>query len=365
MNSGASEDMDDVIGDIYEAALFPDHWPKTLEGIARQAASAGGIMLVLADRTGQWLCNEAGRDLMARFVSEGWIDRNERARRTLLLNEPRFVSDLDIFTIEEIEHEPIYRDFLRPSGLGWGAGTIIRAVADDMIAVTVERSHAAGPLTQDELRRLDRLRPHLARSALLASRLKLERAESAVDVLAALRLPAAILSQRGKIVALNDDFAALVPDVVTDVAGRIGFVSKQAAKIMRDFLKIGALHPDAANGISFPLETTDEKRAVRIVHLVPLVRECRDLFSAANWVVFMTGLQPNNAVRVGLLEGLFDLTPAEARVARAVLGGETVNEIAASTSVATETVRSQLKSVFRKTGTRGQVDLVRLLTGAG
>lgn len=356
---------DDLVGDIYEAALFPEMWPRTLDGIARFAHSTGGTLFVVADRTGRWTSNEAGREAMARFMSEGWIDRNERGRRTLLLNEPRFVSDLDIFTIDEVEREPLYRDFLRPVGFGWGAGTIVLAVADDLVAVTVERRHADGPLTRDEVQRLDGLRPHLARSSLLASRLKLEKARNAVEVLAALRLPAAVLSQRGRIVALNDDFAAMIPRVVTDVADRIGFTSKSATKILNDFLKLGALSPGAAAGISFPLDPSETRCDIAVVHLVPLVRECRDLFSAANWIVFMTGLQAKTSAEVGLLEGLFDLTPAEARVTRSILAGETVVDIARSAAVAPDTVRGQLKSVFRKTGTRGQVDLVRLLTGAG
>jgi DNA-binding CsgD family transcriptional regulator len=62
-----------------------------------------------------------------------------------------------------------------------------------------------------------------------------------------------------------------------------------------------------------------------------------------------------------VLEGLFDLTTAEARVARAISVGQSVNTIAAENSVSLETVRSQLKSVMQKTGTHRQSELAALL----
>jgi DNA-binding CsgD family transcriptional regulator len=61
----------------------------------------------------------------------------------------------------------------------------------------------------------------------------------------------------------------------------------------------------------------------------------------------------------------YRLTPAETRVLEAILAGQRPAEIAASASVSTETVRSQLKAIFSKTGTNGQTALVRLATGLG
>jgi DNA-binding CsgD family transcriptional regulator len=59
----------------------------------------------------------------------------------------------------------------------------------------------------------------------------------------------------------------------------------------------------------------------------------------------------------------FGLTPAEGRVAAQLAQGKSVREIALELHVTHHTVRSQLKSVFQKTGTRRQGELIhRLLT---
>lgn len=349
-----------LIGSIYEAALVPELWPTVLDGVAEAGGSSGATIFTMADQIGRWVSNEAVREAMNRFVAEGWMARNERGRRTLGVAEPRFVADLDIFTPREIDEDPLYRDFLRPAGFGWGAGTIVRSMTDDLIAITVERGHAVGPLTPDDVARLDDLRPHLARATLMASRLKLERARSAVDLLSALRLPAAAVSASGRLVVTNADFETLMPSVVTDVGGRLGFAVPQADRMFRDLLADAGRR--VVGGRSFPLRSADAQ-SLAIVHAMPLVRDARDIFAAADWIVFLTGTGVGTGDLPGVLEGLFDLTPAEARVARRLLAGGSVDGIARDAGLSPGTVRSQLKVVFRKTGTKGQVDLVRLLGG--
>jgi DNA-binding CsgD family transcriptional regulator len=52
------------------------------------------------------------------------------------------------------------------------------------------------------------------------------------------------------------------------------------------------------------------------------------------------------------------VTPAESRVAAMLASGMNVREIAGACGVSVATVRSQLHSLFQKTGTRRQAELV-------
>lgn len=63
-----------------------------------------------------------------------------------------------------------------------------------------------------------------------------------------------------------------------------------------------------------------------------------------------------------LLRELFKLTPAESRLTLSLLSGQSLQEIVDQFRIGRETARSQLKSVFQKTGTRRQVELIQLLT---
>lgn len=64
------------------------------------------------------------------------------------------------------------------------------------------------------------------------------------------------------------------------------------------------------------------------------------------------------------LRELFGFTAAEARVANALLQGNSVEEIALATSVRRDTVRAHVKRMLAKTGTRRQSDLQKLLVKA-
>lgn len=63
------------------------------------------------------------------------------------------------------------------------------------------------------------------------------------------------------------------------------------------------------------------------------------------------------------LRQMFGLTVAETRVARELLTGATLPEIASVTGRSVDTLRTQLKSIRRKTYTSNQQQLVRIMTG--
>lgn len=63
----------------------------------------------------------------------------------------------------------------------------------------------------------------------------------------------------------------------------------------------------------------------------------------------------------GHLTDVYKLTKAELRVANALVEGMTPNEIAKTYHVSHNTVRAQLKSIFKKTNTQRQSQLVKLL----
>jgi len=85
----------------------------------------------------------------------------------------------------------------------------------------------------------------------------------------------------------------------------------------------------------------------------------RNATRAAVWIV-NTG--PPALPSEDLLGALFGLTRAEARLARGVLTGSTAAEYARQVGVRMATVRTQLHSIFVKTGVTRQAELVALLS---
>ena len=80
-------------------------------------------------------------------------------------------------------------------------------------------------------------------------------------------------------------------------------------------------------------------------------------------VALLTVVSSDNDVAVDpiYIGSMFNLTPAEARLATALLKGGTLKSISSVNRVSLETVRAQLHAVFHKTNTHRQAELVSLL----
>ena len=64
------------------------------------------------------------------------------------------------------------------------------------------------------------------------------------------------------------------------------------------------------------------------------------------------------------LGALFGLSPAEDRLAQALIQGKTLQQLTADFGVQMPTLRAQMRSILRKCGVQRQVDLMRLLLRA-
>ncbi len=104
--------------------------------------------------------------------------------------------------------------------------------------------------------------------------------------------------------------------------------------------------------------------AACVAHLLPVRRQARDIFTGAAHIFVVTSVSTPKAPPAHILSGLFDLSPAESRVAQKIVEGGSVEEIATAGNLSRETVRNQIKSVLAKTGTSRQAELVGLLLGA-
>ena len=346
-----------LIDKIYEAAVAPEGWPVVLDEVARITDSVGGAMLAVGKTGTRLTASPALAPFAARWQAEGWDERNPRPGRAFAFNRAGFVHDLDLFTPEEMDADPMYR-FMRENGLGWCTGTVVRVPTEDILAFSWERRFDRGAFDEAFVRSLDPLRPHLARSGFLAARLGLERVRGAADALEILGLPTIVLSPGGGPMALNAGMADLSGSVWCE-GGRVTLVEPGADAILARHLSVPRdywLH----QAVSIPIARTIKAPAM-IAHLIPLRGAAHDVFTGAVFLLVMTPLTGPKVAAAELLEGLFDLTAAEAQVARQISLGRSVGDVATLHGVAESTIRTQLKAIFAKTGASRQTELMALL----
>jgi PAS domain S-box-containing protein len=95
--------------------------------------------------------------------------------------------------------------------------------------------------------------------------------------------------------------------------------------------------------------------------LVTSLGTAHSLWDRAAVVLFVSDPEHRVSVSVASLVDLYGLTPAEARLAGELVKGKDLQQIAAECALSVNTLRNQLKQVFRKTGTSRQPELVSLV----
>jgi DNA-binding CsgD family transcriptional regulator len=116
---------------------------------------------------------------------------------------------------------------------------------------------------------------------------------------------------------------------------------------------LGLRHPDCATTLPILISP-----AHRVLHQLT----ARESFAHA--VICLSDPDRSHPIEINKLAAAYKLSRAEAEVAASISNGLTTDEIANINHVSISTVRSQLKSVFRKMAINHQTELVKvLLTG--
>jgi hypothetical protein len=187
----------DLVDRIYESSVVPELWPEVLRDVGRLAEAGASLFVTKGDVT-SWTASKREYEATAIFVKEGWFWRGQIAARHFAARHAGFLTDLDLFTRDELDQEPIYRDMWSQYGVGWSVATAIPIPTGENLSLVLMRRTERGPVERAVVQKLDELRPHLARSALMSARLQLERARIASETLAALGLPALVLNEQGQ-----------------------------------------------------------------------------------------------------------------------------------------------------------------------
>jgi DNA-binding CsgD family transcriptional regulator len=372
------ERYDAIVHLLYEAVTEPSGWPAFFTSLG-QAIDASSIHMLAIDKQHNALSYSDGFNLptegeLAYIQTYSSIDPRMALMRQYAPGQ--WMHCHEVFDEDFVSRDPFYQDFLIPVGRRYVSGC--KLVDDANVCVVFSALRAVGdkPLGVPEISFLDRLIPHLTR----AVRMQLQHYTFSTKALVGhalvnkLRQPVMLLTTDSGVVLANEAATQLLAStpLVRVSDGKLQLPKAYQARFREECARLEGLArgdleipEEVSTYRSLTITAAEHERASETLYafftlLVP--PKVSGAFGLRPLVLLLF-YHPDSAppVDANLLSAAFNLTPAEIRVCRLLGEGLSPKEVAAKLGTQYETVRKQLQSVYRKTNTGRQSELMHLM----
>ena len=358
-----------IVGTIYDCALDPALWPEALRELCQASNfAAGGIEVTdLSSRSSRfhqyWNFDPVWVERIQEYVediAQVWASAPNIMTRPL--EEPICVSrEAPQFVTTEFRY---YREWVRPQGFIDAVGLMVMRERDRVGSISLSRHESVGAVTDRDLKVIELLAPHLRRAVAISDVLnmqaiKINTFEGAFD-----QLQAGVLfaDHDCKIIHANRAARAMLEkgSPIRSVHGELKTRLPQTTAAVKKAVAVAMEPAIGRMGIGVPVPQSDGDPAY--IHVLPLMSgDTRSrLAPRASAALFVTVKDGGAGPSAEAIASVFDLSPAEIRILQRLLAGQAPAEIADDAGLAMPTVRSHLASIYGKTGTSRQSDLIRL-----
>ncbi|MBR1156424.1 helix-turn-helix transcriptional regulator [Bradyrhizobium sp. JYMT SZCCT0428] len=342
-----------------EAGLDPARWVQALTSVASATGSFGAVMLPLSgDALPNVPYTESVSRVMEDYFRDGWHSQDERMRTVPTLTQRGVADDFDGHSADEIAKHPYYQEFLGPHGLRWYAGVKV-ACGDDLWAVALQRTIDQGPFSADEKDELARISSRLSTGAAIARALSASAASGALEAFEMSGTAVVLINRHGHVFKANAQAERLLVDDVTIVKGQLTAKDIRATTALNRALHNLLWRPTA--GLSAPVALPRATGRPLLAYPARLSNSTANALADCQAMVILIDPDSRSPTPETNLRTVFRLTQAEARLATQLARGESLENVADQFGIGKETARSQLKSIFAKTGVHRQAELVAVL----
>jgi DNA-binding CsgD family transcriptional regulator len=358
----------DLLGAIYEGVMAPNGFQGFIETFCRVFNLKAVAMIIRHAETqeikGLWL-HGVSKTTFGTYALE--YAKEDILAHHMMASPIAFfyASNLDIPQSNDFFGSRFYREWAVPQGVAYAAGGIVLREGAWLTQIFMQRGPEHIPFAREELDQFNALIPHLQRAIQMRQRF--------ADIQ---------LGQNFMAGSLN---VLAMPTLLFDEYSRVVHTNRSANELLGadDIIRIESSHLFTKNASvtrSLNLELGNAIRAsrdssVELAGVVLLPRRDRmplmlmisplrltgEFFVQGAALLFIFDPETTPLLTTDLVRKLFSLSEAEAELAVALCGGNTSDDIAKERGTSINTVKSQIKSIFLKTGTKRQSELVSLL----
>jgi DNA-binding CsgD family transcriptional regulator len=373
MQKFIEKDFPKLLDALYDAGLDPERWPDFFGLLSTCFSGAKGVLQFYDRRSNATPTNivfgsdaEFLRSFAAHYVkfnpyplaTYGAMPVGEVIRASRVVDGPTLL------------RTEFYNDWMRPQAVcAHHFGVVLQQNDRGMVLLGIAPNASALRKNSERYhRQLQLLAPHLSRAvemnhltakAQFASR-------AAADALNSLAVPAFVLDRNHRIALANAPAEKLMRAGDLLVLDNYGAMHAARAEDERSFAAAlnESSRPQLAISLRLVSRTSGQVFSASVVRGPRTDDRCvrSDVFEtigAANGTLLLvTPAETAVVIRPEVIAEAFGLSAAEARLVTALIAGRTLAEYAESQEVSRNTARNQLASVFEKTGTHRQAELV-------
>lgn len=367
MNQAIGRSLPDLVEQIYATIERPTGWRDVLAELVSTFDARSGRLLVL-DSAARKVHNSYKLNIDDSF-HENYVNHfvNLCPWRPELRQKPvgqMYSTFLDFSCPQpDFLRSEFYNDWAKPQDIAHGLLGTVYQDSRINIQLLLQRTHRHGHFTAEEKAATTRLLPHIRRALRLRAML-----EDSLLLLETRRLSLPdntgwlMLEHSGHVVEMNgqaEHVIAACPSLQLESGALSSHKPVVQARLLERLLIASNSSSCADSG---PLKLAMQDGGQLDIEFIPADRLTSTLAFGTHGRVLVTfNVTPSQQSASHVSASQFGLTRSESAVAEAIAAGSGPAEIAAARGVSVETIRSQLKSIYSKTGVHSQRALVSLL----
>ena len=370
MDVNASEITASLLDPLYDAATEPELWTVFLQKAARLfAADKAAILIHAPNNTSTSVCVDLGVTQEARKATERltklspWmVEIQKRKSQGWYCGSPE-----DELPLESFRESKYYNELFLKHDIEWAAAAVIFGAGGFMPSFALTRPKTAAPFSSGEKQVLQQLVPHLGRvfkvQGVIGSLREGNAAgQHALDLMGAACMT---LDALGRVLSMNRRAEALASEgTLLRIKERRLLAALTPEQKLLDHCLLKACACGAGKssdpGDGAVVLHSAQGRSL-YVSVLPYRSSWPVMDGRPSALLFITTPEEQGHGEHRLWQTMFGLSPAECRVAEMMKQGLEVGEISDAMRIKVDTVRYYQKCVYRKTGVRGQAQLLRLL----
>lgn len=375
----SDESFDSLMETLYDALEDSAAWTKFYDAIA-EAVDVHIVHMLGIDKNHGALSYSDGTNMPAHgelsyIQNYHFVDPRAPivfGSETLTWTHCHEVLDEDF-----VANSPFYQEFLIPYGLRYMSACKVVDDENAIVIFSTLRRPEQGPLASASIAFLNKLMPHVARVCRLSVKNFVYSTQALVGhaLINKLRQPVVLTTLKGNVVHANEAANTLFTksSIVSIRNNQLIFPGHFAKQLENECQRLEALFfIDGQVNLEAKAEFSTIKVSANdalqnevsiyafITMLIP--QQMMGTFGLRPLVmIFFYHPSSDTTIDPSLLSAAFGLSPAECRIAVLLADGLSLKEIAGELDIQFDTVRKQLQSIYQKTSTKRQPELIRLL----